>query len=79
MEGAGGGSGWGGCEERQPSLGVWEDAGRGHSERGFALAAGGVGGGSGPSLWKRANPSWQVKSILNGGTDEHVQSVEWCV
>lgn len=39
----------------------------------FALAAGDVGSGSGPSLWKRANPSWHVNSVLKRGTDEHLQ------
>lgn len=43
-----------------------------------ALAAGDVGRGPGPSLWKRANPSWQVNSVLKRGTDEHLQSVEMC-
>lgn len=64
---------------RQQSLDVWEDAGRGHLEQGFALAAGGVGNGSSPSLWKWANPSWQMNSMLNRGIDEHLHSVEWCV
>lgn len=79
MEGAGGGSSWGAVKGRQQSLDVWEDAGTGHSEQGFALAARGVGNSSGRSLWKWANPSWEVNSMLNRGTDKHLQSVEWCV
>lgn len=79
MEGAGGGVSWGVVRGRQESLAVWEGAGRVHSEQGFALAAGGVSNRSGPSLGKWANASRQVNSMLNGSTDEHLQSVEWCV
>lgn len=51
MEGAGIERSWAVLRGRQKSLDVWDDAGRGHSEQGFALAAGGVVNSSDPSLW----------------------------
>lgn len=78
MKGAGGASSWGAVSRGQQSLDVWEDVGRGYSEQLYFFAAGGVGSGSGPSLWKRANPSWQVNSMLKKGTDEGLESVEMC-
>lgn len=77
MKGAGGASSWG-AVSRGSRAWISVRMRGGGTPSSFALAAGDVGSGSGPSLWKRAKPSWQVNSMLNRGTDEQLQSAEMC-